>query len=60
MPVYYENTIVAVAELINKRNGVFTKDDEVVFSAFAIFAGVSLRKAYLYETVRYPKRKSNY
>lgn len=50
MPVYFENTIVAVAELINKRNGVFTKDDETVFSAFAIFAGVSLRKAYLYET----------
>lgn len=50
MPVYFENTIVAVAELINKRHGVFTKDDETIFSAFAIFAGVSLRKAYLYET----------
>lgn len=56
MPVYFENSIVAVAELINKRNGCFTKDDETVFSAFAIFAGVSLRKAYLYETVCAHKR----
>ena len=51
MPVKYENNIVAVAQLINKKEGVFSEKDENIFSAFAVFAGVTLRNASLYETV---------
>ena len=51
MPVKYENNIVAVAELINKNGGIFSEKDESVFSAFAVFAGVTLRNAKLYEEV---------
>lgn len=55
MPVMYENTIVAVAELINKNGGVFSEKDESIFSAFAVFAGVTLRNAKLYEEVNNTK-----
>jgi hypothetical protein len=51
MPVKYEGNIVAVAQLINKRNGIFTKKDEDVFADFAVYAGVALRNAHLYEEV---------
>ncbi len=53
MPVKYENSIVAVAELINKKQGVFTEKDEAIFAAFAVFAGVTLRNAHLYEAVSF-------
>lgn len=54
MPVAFEDQIVAVAELINKTNGQFTKEDEEVFAAFAAFAGVSIHNATLYEQVLHP------
>jgi GAF domain-containing protein len=52
MPVAFEDQIVAVTELINKSNGLFTKEDEEVFAAFSAFAGVSIHNAVLYEQVR--------
>lgn len=51
MPVAFEDQIVAVAELINKSGGPFSKEDEEVFAAFAAFAGVSIHNSILYEKV---------
>lgn len=51
MPIAFEDQIVAVAELINKSGGPFTKEDEEVFAAFSAFAGVSIHNSMLYEQV---------
>eukprot|EP00997_Jenningsia_sp_PLL12_P004656 NODE_194_length_2211_cov_44.141073_g165_i0.p1 GENE.NODE_194_length_2211_cov_44.141073_g165_i0~~NODE_194_length_2211_cov_44.141073_g165_i0.p1 ORF type:complete len:695 (-),score=195.03 NODE_194_length_2211_cov_44.141073_g165_i0:126-2153(-) len=47
MPVTFEGTIVAVAQLINKSSGPFLSEDEQLFRAFSTFAAVALRNARL-------------
>lgn len=49
MPVMCGDTIVAVAQLVNKLDGgtvvPFTSIDEDTFLAFAVYAGVCIRTA---------------
>jgi adenylate cyclase len=47
-----EGAIVGVTQVINKRTGTFTADDERLLTAFASQAGVAIEKARLYESVR--------
>eukprot|EP01116_Phalansterium_solitarium_P020028 TRINITY_DN5788_c0_g1_i1.p1 TRINITY_DN5788_c0_g1~~TRINITY_DN5788_c0_g1_i1.p1 ORF type:complete len:1275 (+),score=428.42 TRINITY_DN5788_c0_g1_i1:108-3932(+) len=51
MPIYNEKSeeIIGVTQLINKRGGLFTKEDEEVLRAFSIFCGIALRNAALYK-----------
>ena len=68
MPVYYEKTMVAVAQLINKLDtadpvgGVvkrhFSSRDEELFTTFALFVGVCLRNCRINEHLLEEKRKS--
>lgn len=69
MPVLYEGTIVAVAQLINKTDHVnkddgsvvkriFSKRDEELFSTFSTFTGVSLRNCRVNADLVAEKRKS--
>ncbi|KAH8611152.1 GAF domain [Trypanosoma vivax] len=69
MPVRYEGSIVAVAQLINKldlttASGVrlprtYTKRDEDLFQTFAMFAGVSLRNCRINDSLLTEKRKGD-
>lgn len=68
MPVLYEGTIVAVAQLINKldrvnKDGtrirrVFNKRDEELFVTFSTFTGVSLRNCRINVNLMKEKKKS--
>jgi adenylate cyclase len=50
MPIYnHEEQVIAVTQLINKREGVFTMEDEETLKAFSIFCGNSLKNAQLYK-----------
>ena len=49
VPIYDEqNQICGVTEMINKVDGVFTKDDEKMIELFNVFCGISLQNARLY------------
>jgi adenylate cyclase len=47
-----EGTILGVTQVMNKRSGVFTADDERLLAAFSSQAGVAIEKATLFENVR--------
>ncbi|KAH9600695.1 GAF domain [Trypanosoma melophagium] len=69
MPVMYEGTIVAVAQLINKLDMLtegglrlprtFGKRDEELFQTFSMFAGASLRNCRINESLVTEKKKSD-
>ncbi|KEG13908.1 cAMP specific phosphodiesterase [Trypanosoma grayi] len=69
MPVMYEGTIVAVAQLINKLDMVtesglrlprtFGRRDEELFQTFSMFAGASLRNCRINESLVNEKKKSD-
>lgn len=68
MPVMYEGSIVAVAQLINKMDMVtesglrlprtFGRRDEELFQTFSMFAGALLRNCRINEKLMNEKRKS--
>lgn len=39
------NSIIGVAQMVNKRNGTFTKADEEAFQMFAVYCGLALHHA---------------
>ncbi|EPY21201.1 cAMP-specific phosphodiesterase [Strigomonas culicis] len=69
LPVRYEGTTVAVAQLINKQDlvtdtelhlpRVFGKRDEELFETFSMFAGASLRNCHINDNLVIEKKKSD-
>lgn len=47
-----------VTEIINKRNGDFTSEDEELLKAFSIYCGMTLHNANLYESAIESQRRS--
>jgi cAMP and cAMP-inhibited cGMP 3',5'-cyclic phosphodiesterase 10 len=44
MPVFIRSTIIGVVQMVNKKRGLFTKEDEESFETFAVYCGLALRK----------------
>ena len=66
MPVSYEGTVVAVAQLVNKTifdkagaagPGMYSEEDIEMFKPFAQFAGISLRNCRTWMQLLAQKRK---
>ena len=50
MPVFdFKGNVTAVAQIMNKQTGEFTKDDERNFGQFLAFCGIALTNARLFE-----------
>ena len=49
MPIYIKDRIIGVVELVNKKGGCFTKKDEQAFQMFAVYCGLGLHNAKLYD-----------
>eukprot|EP00002_Diphylleia_rotans_P032588 TRINITY_DN6856_c0_g1_i3.p1 TRINITY_DN6856_c0_g1~~TRINITY_DN6856_c0_g1_i3.p1 ORF type:complete len:1755 (+),score=395.36 TRINITY_DN6856_c0_g1_i3:84-5348(+) len=49
MPIRHGSEVIGVAQMVNKKAGEFSVNDEVLFEAFSVFCGISLRNASLYE-----------
>ena len=62
MPIIFENSIVAVAQLVNKMDGTeitnFTEKDVAHFRGFAGYAAASLRNTRLFRVADHEYRKS--
>lgn len=57
MPIFIRNTLIGVVEMVNKRFGYFTKEDEEAFETFAIYCGLALHHAKLYDKIRRSEKK---
>jgi cAMP and cAMP-inhibited cGMP 3',5'-cyclic phosphodiesterase 10 len=57
MPIFIRGQIIGVVEMINKRAGFFTKEDEEAFEVFAVYSGLALHHAKLYDRIRRSEQK---
>lgn len=57
MPIYIRNAIIGVVQMVNKKGGVFTKQDEKAFEMFAVYCGLALHHAKLYDKINRSEQK---
>ncbi|XP_018325357.1 probable 3',5'-cyclic phosphodiesterase pde-5 isoform X2 [Agrilus planipennis] len=57
MPIFIRGSIIGVVQMVNKRTGSFTKDDEQAFEMFAVYCGLALHHAKLYDKIRKSEQK---
>lgn len=57
MPIFIRGSIIGVVQMVNKRSGVFAKEDEEAFEMFAVYCGLALHHAKLYDKIRRSEQK---
>ncbi|XP_020914824.1 probable 3',5'-cyclic phosphodiesterase pde-5 isoform X2 [Exaiptasia diaphana] len=57
MPIFIRGSIIGVVQMVNKKSGVFTASDEKSFQTFAIYCGLALHHAKLYDKIRRSEQK---
>ncbi|KAF5297415.1 hypothetical protein FQR65_LT01346 [Abscondita terminalis] len=57
MPIFIRGSIIGVVQMVNKHSGYFTKDDEEAFEMFAVYCGLALHHAKLYDKIRRSEQK---
>ncbi|XP_059475966.1 probable 3',5'-cyclic phosphodiesterase pde-5 isoform X1 [Neocloeon triangulifer] len=57
MPIFIRGITIGVVQMVNKRCGLFTKEDEEAFETFAVYCGLALHHAKLYEKIQRSEQK---
>lgn len=57
MPIFIEGHVIGVVQMVNKRHGAFTADDEDAFELFAVYCGLALHHAKLYDRIQLSEQK---
>lgn len=57
MPIFIRGNIIGVVQMVNKRSGFFNKEDEEAFEMFAVYCGLALHHAKLYDKIRRSEQK---
>jgi len=57
MPIRIRGSIFGVVQMVNKLQGAFTKTDEESFETFAVYCGLALHHAKLYDKIRKSEQK---
>ncbi|GJQ77896.1 hypothetical protein Trydic_g16148 [Trypoxylus dichotomus] len=57
MPIYIRGSIIGVVQMVNKHTGCFNKEDEEAFEMFAVYCGLALHHAKLYDKIRRSEQK---
>ncbi|CAM1293641.1 Uncharacterised protein g792 [Pycnogonum litorale] len=58
MPIFNRGRVIGVVQMVNKLDGtVFTSSDEEGFSTFAVYCGLALHHAKLYDKIRKSEQK---
>lgn len=52
MPIFIRGTIIGVVQMVNKRSGYFSTEDQEAFEMFAVYCGLALHHAKLYDKIR--------
>uniref|UniRef100_A0A6M2DJ87 Phosphodiesterase n=1 Tax=Xenopsylla cheopis TaxID=163159 RepID=A0A6M2DJ87_XENCH len=57
MPIFIRGSIIGVVQMVNKHSGVFTSEDEEAFEMFAVYCGLALHHAKLYDKIKRSEQK---
>ncbi|KAG8332320.1 hypothetical protein J6590_024518 [Homalodisca vitripennis] len=57
MPIFIRGVVIGVMQMVNKNTGYFNKEDEEAFETFAVYCGLALHHAKLYEKIRRSEQK---
>ncbi|CAI2299650.1 unnamed protein product [Caenorhabditis sp. 36 PRJEB53466] len=57
MPILIRGVVIGVVQMVNKHDGVFTRQDEDAFEIFAVYCGLALHHAKLYDKIRRSEQK---
>ncbi|KAJ9601206.1 hypothetical protein L9F63_000626, partial [Diploptera punctata] len=57
MPIFIRGSIIGVVQMVNKRSGDFSKEDEEAFEMFAVYCGLALHHAKLYDKIARSEQK---
>uniref|UniRef100_A0A1Q3FNA8 Phosphodiesterase n=1 Tax=Culex tarsalis TaxID=7177 RepID=A0A1Q3FNA8_CULTA len=57
MPIFIRGSVIGVVQMVNKRTGCFNKEDEEAFEMFAVYCGLALHHAKLYDKIRRSEQK---
>lgn len=57
MPIFIRGSIIGVVQMVNKHCGCFSKEDEEAFEMFAVYCGLALHHAKLYDKIRRSEQK---
>ena len=59
MPICIRGLVIGVVQMVNKKGGCsyFTKEDEESFRTFAVYCGLALHHAKLYDKIRRSEQK---
>ncbi|XP_031631374.1 probable 3',5'-cyclic phosphodiesterase pde-5 isoform X2 [Contarinia nasturtii] len=57
MPIYIRGSIIGVVQMVNKRCGSFVTEDQEAFEMFAVYCGLALHHAKLYDKIRRSAQK---
>ncbi|KAL0270207.1 UNVERIFIED_CONTAM: hypothetical protein PYX00_007686 [Menopon gallinae] len=58
MPIFQSSgNIIGVVQMVNKKTGVFTKEDESNFEMFAVYCGLALHHADLFDKIKKSEQK---
>lgn len=57
MPIFIRGTVIGVVQMVNKHSGYFTIEDQEAFEMFAVYCGLALHHAKLYDKIRRSAQK---
>ncbi|MCP9260348.1 Phosphodiesterase [Dirofilaria immitis] len=57
MPIFIRKSVIGVVQMINKADGPFTKQDQKSFETFAVYCGLALHHAKLYNQIKRSEQK---
>ncbi|XP_063242664.1 probable 3',5'-cyclic phosphodiesterase pde-5 isoform X2 [Bacillus rossius redtenbacheri] len=57
MPIFIGDGVIGVVQMVNKHSGKFLKEDEEAFEMFAVYCGLALHHAKLYDTIARSEQK---
>nr|XP_015833958.1 PREDICTED: probable 3',5'-cyclic phosphodiesterase pde-5 isoform X3 [Tribolium castaneum] len=57
MPIFIRGSVIGVVQMVNKHSGLFTIEDEEAFEMFAVYCGLALHHAKLYDKIRKSEQK---
>uniref|UniRef100_A0A8R1XS20 Phosphodiesterase n=1 Tax=Onchocerca volvulus TaxID=6282 RepID=A0A8R1XS20_ONCVO len=57
MPIFIRKSVIGVVQMINKADGPFTMHDQKSFETFAVYCGLALQHAKLYNQIRRSEQK---
>ena len=58
MPIFIQGRVIGVVQMVNKHHGAFTAEDEESFELFAVYCGLALHHAKLYDRISLSEQKN--